>query len=129
PETIVPYIRQPEEIIPGRPLFFATAMPLADSAIGLLVRSNEGRPTKVEGNPDHPQSLGATDVFAQAAILGLYDPDRSQTVMHLGEISSWSSFLAAIEAVLSSEKSRQGSGIRFITESVISPALADQFAS
>ena len=73
-EKIVPYVRQPEEIIPGKPLFFATAMPLGGVATGLLVESHEGRPTKVEGNPDHPASLGATDVFAQAAVLGLYDP-------------------------------------------------------
>ena len=79
-EKIVPYVRQPEELIPGKPLFFATAMPLGGVATGLLVESHEGRPTKIEGNPLHPASLGATDVFAQAAILGLYDPDRSQTL-------------------------------------------------
>src|SRR6266545_7483620 len=70
-EAIVPYVRQPEEIVPGKPLFFATAMPFAGSGVGLLVESHEGRPTKIEGNPDHPSSLGATDLFAQAAILGL----------------------------------------------------------
>ena len=79
-EKIVPYVRQPEEMIPGKPLFYATAMPLGGVATGLLVESHEGRPTKIEGNPLHPGSLGATDVFAQAAILGLYDPDRSQTL-------------------------------------------------
>ena len=76
PEKIVPYVRQPEEIVPGRPLFFATAMTLGGVATGLLVESHEGRPTKIEGNPQHPGSLGATDIFAQAAVLGLYDPDR-----------------------------------------------------
>ena len=65
PEKIVPYVRQPEELIPGRPLFFATAMTLGGAATGLLVESHEGRPTKIEGNPQHPGSLGATDVFAQ----------------------------------------------------------------
>src|SRR5262245_28395182 len=69
-EKIVPYVRQPEEIIPGRPLFFATTMSLGGSATGLLVESHEGRPTKVEGNPLHPESQGAADVFGQAAILG-----------------------------------------------------------
>src|ERR687889_334901 len=92
PETAVPYVRQPEGIVPGKPLFFATAMPFAGGATGLLVRSNMGRPTKVEGNPDHPASLGATDVWAQAAVLDLYDPDRSQTVVQLGEIRPWSTF-------------------------------------
>src|SRR5215813_4433204 len=76
-EKIVPYVRQPEELIPGRPMFFATAMAIGGVATGLLVESHEGRPTKVEGNPEHPGSLGAADIHAQAAILGLYDPDRS----------------------------------------------------
>src|SRR5438270_9687079 len=92
-EKIVPYVRQPEELIPGRPLFYATAMPLGGIATGLLVESHEGRPTKVEGNPDHPASLGACDAFSQAAILGLYDPDRSQALSFEGEISSWARFL------------------------------------
>ncbi len=92
-EKIVPYVKQPEEIIPGKPLFFATAMPLAGFASGVLVESHEGRPTKIEGNPDHPASLGATDAFAQASILTLYDPDRSQVVAHAGRISTWSAFL------------------------------------
>src|SRR5918995_1958847 len=78
-EIIVPYVRQPEEIIPGKPLFYATAMPFAGAGLGLLVESHEGRPTKIEGNPDHPASRGATDLFAQAAVLNLYDPDRSTT--------------------------------------------------
>ena len=89
PESIVPYVRQPEEMVPGKALFFATAMPFAGGATGLLVRSNMGRPTKIEGNPDHPASLGATDVWAQAAVLDLYDPDRSQTVVNRGEVRSY----------------------------------------
>ena len=88
-ETIMPYVRQPEEVIPGKPLFFATAAAISDSAVGLLVESHEGRPTKIEGNPDHPASGGATDIFDQAAILDLYDPDRSQTVLSSGDISTW----------------------------------------
>src|SRR5258708_6779932 len=80
PEKIVPYVKQPEEEVPGKALFFATAMALGGAATGLLVRSNEGRPTKVEGNPDHPDSLGSTDLFSPASILDLYDPARSQTL-------------------------------------------------
>ena len=76
-EPIVPYVKQPEELIPGIPKFFATTMPFPTGAIPLLVKSNEFRPTKIEGNPQHPASGGATDVFAQASILDLYDPDRS----------------------------------------------------
>src|SRR6185503_15924158 len=89
-ELIVPYVRQPEEEIPGRPLFFATAMSLGGVATGLLVESHEGRPTKIEGNSDHPGGQGATDIFAQGTILTLYDPDRSQAVTQLGEIRPWS---------------------------------------
>ena len=81
----MPYVRPPEEIVPGKPLFFATAMTLGGTGVGLLVESHMGRPTKIEGNPDHPASLGATDLFHQASILTLYDPDRSQTVTYLGQ--------------------------------------------
>src|SRR5206468_3468876 len=126
PEKIVPYVRQPEELIPGKPLFFATAMPLGGSAVGLLVESHEGRPTKIEGNPLHPGSRGATDVFAQAAILNLYDPDRSQTLTNLGEIRPWSAFLAAIRAALTAQQPLKGAGIRLLTESINSPTLAAQ---
>ena len=125
-EKIVPYVRQPEDVVPGTPLFFATAMPLGGVATGLLVESHEGRPTKIEGNPLHPGSLGATDVFAQAAILGLYDPDRSQTLTNLGEIRPWSAFLGAIRAALTAQQPLNGAGIRILTESVSSPTLAAQ---
>jgi molybdopterin-containing oxidoreductase family iron-sulfur binding subunit len=85
-ELIVPYVRQPEEEIPGRPLFFATAMSMGGDVQGLLVESHQGRPTKVEGNPDHPASLGATDAFRQAHVLSLYDPDRSKAVLYLEQL-------------------------------------------
>jgi len=125
-EEIVPYVRQPEELIPGKPLFFATAMPFAGSGVGLLVESHEGRPTKIEGNPDHPSSLGATDLFAQAAILGLYDPDRSQVLTHLGEIRPFEAFVAAIRQVLAAQEGSQGAGIRVLSETVASPTLGAQ---
>jgi MoCo/4Fe-4S cofactor protein with predicted Tat translocation signal len=125
-EKIVPYVKQPEELIPGKPLFYATSMAIGGVATGLLVESHEGRPTKIEGNPMHPGSLGATDVFAQAAILGLYDPDRSQTLRNLGEIRPWSSFLGAMNAALTAQKPLKGAGLRILTESVNSPTLAAQ---
>ena len=125
-EAIVPYVRQPEELIPGKPLFYATAMPFAGSGVGLLVESHEGRPTKIEGNPDHPSSLGATDLFAQAAILGLYDPDRSQVLTHLGEIRPFEAFAAAIRQVLDAQQGSQGAGIRVLSETVASPTLGSQ---
>src|SRR5438105_9942220 len=126
PEKILPYVRQPEGLVPGRPLFFATAMALGGVATGLLVESHEGRPTKIEGNPEHPGSLGATDVFAQAAVLGLYDPDRSQTLTSVGEIRPWAAFLGAIRAALTAQAPLRGSGLRILTESVNSPTLAAQ---
>ena len=125
-EAIVPYVRQPEELVPGKPLFYATAMPFAGSGVGILVESHEGRPTKIEGNPDHPSSLGATDLFAQAAILGLYDPDRSQTITHLGEIRPFDAFAAAMRQVTDAQQSSQGRGIRILSETVASPTLASQ---
>jgi len=85
-ESIVPYVQAPEEVIPGRPLFFATAVPIDGFACGVLVKSEMGRPIKIEGNPAHPASLGATDIFGQAALLELYDPDRSQLITRGGRI-------------------------------------------
>src|ERR1700678_1374517 len=124
-QKIVPYVRPPEEIIPGRPLFYATSMTLAGVASGLLVESHMGRPTKIEGNREHPGSLGGTDVFAQAATLGLYDPDRSKTVMHDGRISDWESFEAAM-ANAKTQLLTGGTGVRILTETVTSPSLAAQ---
>jgi MoCo/4Fe-4S cofactor protein with predicted Tat translocation signal len=128
-EPIVPYVRQPEEVIPGRPMFYATAITLAGYASPLLVESHLGRPTKIEGNDRHPASLGGTDIFAQASILGMYDPDRSQSVMSLGDQRSWQSFITAIRGPLSAQKSLQGAGIRILTPTISSPTLADQMRS
>ncbi|HWQ34666.1 MAG TPA: TAT-variant-translocated molybdopterin oxidoreductase [Blastocatellia bacterium] len=125
-EYIVPYVKPPEGIIPGKPQYYATAMPFGGAATGLLVESREGRPIKIEGNPDHPASLGATDIFAQASLLTLYDPDRSQTVNYLGEISTWSAFLGEVGAALESQRGTQGAGLRILTETVVSPTLAAQ---
>jgi molybdopterin-containing oxidoreductase family iron-sulfur binding subunit len=124
-EKIVPYVKPPEEIIPGKPLFYATSMPLAGVATGLLVESHMGRPTKVEGNPEHPGSLGGTDVFAQASVLTLYDPDRSQTVMREGRISSWGAFVTALGNARV-QLAPKGTGLRILTETVTSPSLTAQ---
>ncbi|MGA7380561.1 MAG: TAT-variant-translocated molybdopterin oxidoreductase, partial [Terriglobales bacterium] len=125
-EPIVPYVRQPEELIPGRPMFYATAFTLGGYASPLLVESHMYRPTKVEGNDKHPASLGGTDIFAQASILEMYDPDRSQTINNLGEVRTWGNFLEAIRGPLSAQKAVQGAGIRILTRTVSSPTLADQ---
>ena len=125
-EPIVPYVRQPEGVIPGRPMYYATAVTLGGYASPVLVESHLGRPTKIEGNDLHPASLGGTDIFTQASLLGLYDPDRSQTVMSMGDVRSWQAFLAAIRGPLSAQKPLQGAGIRILTPTISSPTLADQ---
>ncbi len=125
-EPIVPYVRQPEEVIPGRPMFYATAMTLGGYANPLLVESHLGRPTKIEGNDQHPASLGGTDIFAQASLLGMYDPDRSQSVISMGDLRSWQGFLTAMRGPLSAQKALQGAGIRILTPTISSPTLADQ---
>ncbi len=125
-EKIVPYVRQPEETVLGKPMFFATAFTLGGIATGLLVESHEGRPTKIEGNPDHPASLGATDAFAQASILTLYDPDRSQVVTNAGRISTWHAFFTAANTELEGQRLSGGAGLRILTETITSPTLAQQ---
>src|SRR5947208_1575602 len=132
PEKVIPYVKQPEEEVPGKGLFFATAFSLSGVATPLLVRSNEGRPTKVEGNPDHPSNPGstATDIFSQASILTLYDPDRSQTPMYRGETRPWPQFVAEIRGLIEKEadglKATRGAGLRILTETITSPSLAAQ---
>jgi MoCo/4Fe-4S cofactor protein with predicted Tat translocation signal len=142
PEKIVPYVKQPEETVPGKALFFATAAPLFGAATPVLVRSNEGRPTKIEGNPDHPNNRpsefpkddtaqdprgsSATDIFTQASILGLYDPDRSQTLTYREDIRTWTTFVGEMRTLLDGQRAKQGAGIRFLTESIISPTLGAQ---
>lgn len=126
PEKIVPYVYDPPGIVPGKPLFYATAMPLGGYGKGLLVESHMGRPTKVEGNPRHPASLGATDLYSQASILSLYDPDRSQAPAFQGRISSWTAFTGALAVHLEAQLLKQGAGLRILTETVTSPTMAGQ---
>ena len=97
---LVAYAHPPDAVVPGRPLFFATTMTHAGSGVGLLVESHEGRPTKIEGNPDHPASRGATDFFHQASVLTLYDPDRAKTVTYLGQTRTWQEFADAVGGTL-----------------------------
>src|SRR5881296_950348 len=111
-QHIVPYVKQPDGLVLGKPQFYATAMPFGADAIGVLVESHEGRPTKIEGNPDHPSSLGATNAFAQASILNLYDPDRAQTVTNFGEIRTWSAFLDTAQVIAAELKGANGEGFR-----------------
>src|SRR5205814_7001956 len=124
----------PEEIVPGRPLFYATSMTLGGVGVGLLAESHLGRPTKIEGNPDHPDSLGATDIFHQASVLALYDPNRSQVVTLLGQTSTWGAALGdapnkgvpSLRQALAEQNRRRGAGFRILTERVVSPTLHQQ---
>ncbi len=120
-EKLVPWVRQPEGWVPGTPQYFASALSLAGSAIGVLIESHDGRPIKVDGNPLHPSSRGGLDVRSQAAILGLYDPDRSQSVTHLGRISSWAAFTAALKPALSVQQAVGGEGLHIVTGALDSP--------
>lgn len=128
PEKIVPYVRPVEGQLPGKANFFATAMSLGGVATGLLAKSYEGRPVKIEGNPDHPGNRGATDILAQASILGMYDPDRSQEITYRGNPKTWESFMVEFRASIEQNRADGGSGVRFLTETVTSPTLIDQFA-
>jgi MoCo/4Fe-4S cofactor protein with predicted Tat translocation signal len=128
-EQILPYVRQPEQLIPGKPIFYATAMPFHGHALPLLVETHEFRPTKVEGNPAHAASLGATDLFAQASILNLYDPDRSTTLTYMGELRSWGDFAMAVNSRINDKdglKAKQGAGLRFLTGATSSPTFGWQ---
>ncbi len=142
PEKIVPNVKQPEEHVPGKSLYYATAAPLFGAAIPILVRSNEGRPTKIEGNPEHPNNRpaeaesenpvwnprgsSATDIFTQASLLNLYNPERSSTPLYREDIRTWTAFVGEMRSALDEQRSKQGSGIRFLTESITSPALGQQ---
>lgn len=120
-EKTLPYSHKPEEVIPGIPLSYATSMPFRGNVLGLLVQSYEGRPMKVEGNPDHPVSKGASGVFEQASILNLYDPDRSKTVRKDGAEASWEEFVSFCQGFGRSAASRQ---VAVLCEDSSSPTLA-----
>ncbi|MGB9609438.1 MAG: TAT-variant-translocated molybdopterin oxidoreductase, partial [Bryobacteraceae bacterium] len=120
-EKILPLSRGVEGYVPGRPLHYATAVPCCGTATGLIVECNDGRPTKVEGNPRHPFSLGATNAFQQAMILDLYDPDRARQVQKQGVKSSWQEFESWWRET--SAKLGDGSGLRILSTRTVSPSL------
>jgi molybdopterin-containing oxidoreductase family iron-sulfur binding subunit len=134
-EKVVPNVKESENSVPGKALFFATASSLGGIATPLLARSNEGRPTKLEGNPDHPNSRNtdpgdrgssATDIFSQASVLSLYDPDRSNVPLFREEARTWATFVGELRTALDEQRPKQGAGIRFLTETIASPTLAGQ---
>ena len=123
-EEIVPYVTAPEEMVPGVPRYYATTMPFRRSAYGLIVESHEGRPTKIEGNPAHPSTLGASNSRVQASVLGLYDPDRSRSVTLKAEPKSWDDFVAAWGELSKGHAADGGAGLAVLSESFSSPTLA-----
>src|SRR5258706_9545331 len=127
-EQIVPYVMPPEQSLPGRPIYFSSAMPFCGYRKGVLVETNMGRPTKIEGNPDHPASLGASDIFMQASVLDLWDPDRAQTIRQAGQISTWGAFLQTLNSELVAKSKSSGAGLRILTGAITSPTLLDQLS-
>jgi molybdopterin-containing oxidoreductase family iron-sulfur binding subunit len=120
-EKIVPYVRRPEEVTPGNALHFATSYSMEGFATGLLVESHEGRPTKIEGNPVHPVSAGASTAFEQALVLGLYDNDRAKQIRHDGKPVSWGALLVDISLLSTRLSENGGAGLRFLTGPTASP--------
>ncbi|MGZ3183675.1 MAG: 4Fe-4S dicluster domain-containing protein [Telluria sp.] len=125
-EPIVPYVDMPENQVPGLPVFYATAFVRRGLAHPVLVETNMGRPTKVEGHPGHPESLGATDPFAQASVLQLWDPDRSQLVRQGARLADWESFEQALAPRRAQWERSGGAGVRLLLGPSTSPALALQ---
>ena len=123
-EEIVPYVTAPEEFVPGIPRYYSTTMPFRRSAYGVIVESHEGRPTKIEGNPSHPSTLGASGSILQASVLGLYDPDRSQSVTLKGAPKSWSDFVTAWGGMSQAHAADGGAGLAVLSESFSAPTLA-----
>ncbi len=142
-EKIVSYVRAPEEIIPGEPLYYATAMTHDGAAAGLLVETHMARPVKVEGNPLQPAvpevmkaagtgtdgnrlRFGATDAYSQAVVLSLYDPDRARTITYQGQLATWDSFAAQLRLQLAQLQPTRGKGLRILTDTIVSPTAASQ---
>ncbi|HEX3469973.1 MAG TPA: TAT-variant-translocated molybdopterin oxidoreductase [Silvibacterium sp.] len=126
-EPIYPYVKAPEDLVLGKPVFFATAFPFPTGAIPVLVKSDAYRPIKIDGNPEHPVIKGSSDPITQGTLLDLYDPDRSQHIMHRGETSTWPLFMANFLSMLADKKASGGEGLYFLSGTVTSPTLAGQW--
>jgi MoCo/4Fe-4S cofactor protein with predicted Tat translocation signal len=124
-EPIYPYIKAPEDLVLGKPMYFATAHPFTTGAVPLLVKSDEFRPIKIDGNPEHSYNRGSSDPYSQGTLLDLYDPDRSQHVLYRGESREWAEFAETFRAKVASTK--DGSGIYFLSATITSPTLARQW--
>ncbi|HJZ58565.1 MAG TPA: TAT-variant-translocated molybdopterin oxidoreductase [Gemmataceae bacterium] len=122
PEKIYPYVRQPEQVTLGVPLFFATGSTVGGVCTGVLAKSREGRPIKLEGNPTHPTSTGAIDAITQASLLNLYDPDRSRLVLKNGIPTGWDAAVTELRTELNRLRG-EGKAIRLLSDTIGSPAL------
>ena len=127
-EKIVPFIEQPENVVPGKPQFYATSMSFAGIGVPLVAESHMGRPNKVAGNADHPASSGAADLFSQASILDLYDPDRSREAQRDGRAMVWEDFIEQIRPAMQAQQALGGAGVRVLTGPSSSPTLVDQIS-
>ncbi len=124
-EPIYPYVKAPEDLILGKPMYFASAHPFVTGAVPLLVKSDQFRPIKVDGNPEHTYNKGASDPFTQGTLLELYDPDRSQHATYRGEPREWAEFAQALQAKAAASK--DGTGLYFLSATITSPTLARQW--
>jgi MoCo/4Fe-4S cofactor protein with predicted Tat translocation signal len=129
PRQLLPYVEQPPGIVPGRARYFATATTRDGYATGVMLQHQMGRPIKVEGNPDHPASLGATGAIEQASILGLYDPHRAQAVTRRGQVESWQAFVTAIVEKRREWQTNRGQGLYLLTGALTSPTLLEQISA
>jgi len=125
-QYIMPYTNRPEDLIPGKPRYFASNLQVGSSVLGVIVESQDGRPTKIEGNPAHPVNRGRTDALTQALILGLYDPDRSQSARISDAPVSFGRGLDSIDAFAASMAQANGAGFAFLVEDRRSPTFARQ---
>ena len=128
-EPIYPYVKQPEDLVLGVPMYFATAHPFPMGSVPLLVKSEAFRPIKLAGNPEHPMNHGTSDAYTQGTLLGMYDPDRSKRPIYRGETRDYPNFLADFTAMLESKKASGGQGLYFLSGTVVSPTLAAQWKS
>jgi molybdopterin-containing oxidoreductase family iron-sulfur binding subunit len=126
-EAIYPYVKAPEDLVLSKPIYFATAHPFPTGAVPLIVKSDAFRPIKLDGNPEHPVTRGASDAITQGTLLGLYDPDRAQRITYRGETRAWPVFLEQFQSMLAIKKSSGGQGLYFLSETVTSPTLAAQW--
>ncbi len=124
-ETIYPYVKQPEDLVLGKPMYFATAHPFSTGGVPLLIKSDEFRPIKIDGNPEHAYNQGSSDPYSQGTLLDLYDPDRSKHVTYRGEERTWAEFAEALRMKLAASK--DGTGVYFLSAAITSPTLARQW--